>query len=702
MSSHARQALLPAFVFAGAFLMFMLEPLVGRILLPAYGGGFHVWTTCLMFFQGALLCGYLYAHFVAPRIGRWHLLVACTPLLLFPLQVSPDPNPNAPILSIVTALLARIALPFGVLSTTGVLAQSWLASSDNHDEDPYWLYAASNAGSLLGLLAYPFVVEPWLGVTAQRWTWTACYLGYLTLAVMVAPRTKTLRLGASTLRAQVESNVPVTRASMAAWLTLSTATSIMLMAVTNAISFDVGSIPLVWVAPLAIYLATFVLVFGKTTIYPDVLRRYWPEAALAGLVALAAAALLPSWPRIGMHLFALFAVCMAAHAKLHELRPHAGALTKYYLVMSIGGWLGGMFVSLAAPLLFDRLLEYPIAIALVVLSFVFLARPDGQPGKRAAPMFGLEAAVRAPVALTGLAFVSSWVLAGNGSNETHLLLLRNHYGVYQVGELAETVSTASGQRSTQTVRQIVHNGTIHGAQIRNAEHRQEPIGYYHHAGGLGDVIGTLARPFNLGVIGLGAGASAAYAEADDEITFYEIDPDDEHIARQWFSYLGDCRGKARVVIGDARLTLADDVEAPNGSFDVLLVDAFSGDAIPTHLLTREAIELYLRKLRPGGLLLFHVTNRFYDLRPVLEAARQALGLQAAYKRRPERALEPFERHTVYWAMSKDPTAIDRLASLNWTRPEIGAAAIRPTELWTDDYVNALGPLWRRLTTADSR
>jgi len=188
MTPHVRNTLLPAFVFAGALLMFILEPLVGRILLPAYGGGFHVWTTCLMFFQGALLAGYLYAHFIAPRIGRWHLLVACAPLLLFPLNLTPAPDPDAPILSILTVLLSCIALPFGVLSTTGVLAQSWLASSEDGEGDPYWLYSASNAGSLLGLLAYPFVVEPWLGVSAQRWTWSACYLAYLALAASVAPR----------------------------------------------------------------------------------------------------------------------------------------------------------------------------------------------------------------------------------------------------------------------------------------------------------------------------------------------------------------------------------------------------------------------------------------------------------------------------------------------------------------------------------
>ena len=699
MKPHVRHVLLPAFVFAGAFLMFMLEPLVGRVLLPAYGGGFHVWTTCLMFFQGVLLAGYLYAHVIAPRIGRWHLLVACTPLLIFPLHVTPAPDPNAPIISIVTVLLSCIALPFGVLSTTGVLAQSWLAAAEDGKDDPYWLYAASNAGSLLGLLAYPFFVEPFLGVWAQRWTWSASYLGYLALASLVAPRKQARRIGPAATVRDAEAAAFISNVSLAAWFTLSTATSMLLMAVTNAISFDVGSIPLVWVAPLAIYLLTFVLVFSTTPTYPNWLRRYWPEAALGGLVALAAAPLLPSWPRIGLHLLALFAVCMAGHSKLHELRPHPGALTKYYLVMSIGGWAGGMFVSLAAPALFDRLLEYPIAIALVATSFALLSHTEASRDAQPVPRFRMDTVVRAPVALTALAFVSSWILAGNGSNQTHLLLLRNHYGVYQVGELTEQRTTPSGQTVVETVRQIVHNGTIHGAQIK--ENPGEPIGYYHRASGLGDVIDSLERPFKLGVIGLGAGASAAYLDAGDEIAFYEIDPDDEHIARRWFSYLGDCRGDARVVIGDARLTLAADPQAPDGRFDVLLVDAFSGDAIPTHLLTREAIELYLRKLRPGGLLLFHVTNRFYDLRPVLESVRRTLGLHAAYKIRPETALEPFERHSVYWVMSKDAERIDRLASaFDWSRPELGTGQIQPTTLWTDDYVNALAPLWRRLTLAE--
>jgi len=252
------------------------------------------------------------------------------------------------------------------------------------------------------------------------------------------------------------------------------------------------------------------------------------------------------------------------------------------------------------------------------------------------------------------------------------------------------------------VRQIVHNGTIHGAQVRDGDQRHEPIGYYHRAGGLGDVMRTLGHPYKLGVIGLGAGASAAYLGADDEVVFYEIDPDDEALARRWFTYLDDCRGKTRVVIGDARLTLASDAEAPDGYFQAFLVDAFSGDAIPTHLLTREALELYVRKLRPGGLLLFHVTNRFYDLRPVLEAARRALGMHAAIKVRRDGELEPFELHTTYWAMSTDERSIERLVANGWTPSDTDPATARPTMLWTDDYVNVLAPLWRGVTAKQER
>jgi spermidine synthase len=283
-----------------------------------------------------------------------------------------------------------------------------------------------------------------------------------------------------------------------------------------------------------------------------------------------------------------------------------------------------------------------------------------------------------------------------------MFLLRNHYGVYQVGELGLTLNIDGEKRDVQ-VRQIIHNGTMHGAQVMAEDLRHEPVAYYHRAGGFGDAIDTIGHPFRLGVVGLGAGASAAYVAPGDEVVYYEIDPDDETIARDWFDYLDDCAGEVRVVIGDARVMLAADPLAPDGHFDAMLIDAFSGDAIPTHLLTREAIELYRRKLEARGLLLFNITNRFYDLRPMLAQAARSLGMHAAFKVRDSRSgLEPLENRTRYWAMSEDAAKIDRLAELGWRRIDEAEPPLEAAEAWTDDYVNVLAPLWTQLSGRTAR
>ena len=695
MKPDLRYSLLPVFAFAGAFLMFVLEPLVGRMMVPAYGGGFHVWTTCLMFFQGVLLLGYLYAHFIAPRIGRWHLLVACLPLLLLPIDVRPVPDPTAPIGSILVALLARVALPIGVLSTTGVVAQMWLARSERRDADPYWLYAASNAGSLLGLLAYPLLVDPLMGVASQRGIWSVLYLGYLGLVATVAPRGK---LEAAPAAPSGDDGIgagpagrPVTRPLVLRWLALSMGPSVMLMAVTNAISFDVGSIPLVWVLPLALYLTTFILVFGKRQRYPTMVRTYWPELAIAGLVVLTAAPMFPSWPRLGIHLLALFAVCLAGHAELHRLRPAASELTKYYLIMSVGGWAGGVFVSIFAPVLFDRLFEYPVAIILV--AGAILASRDGFTLRGLAnTQIGMRAMVRAPFAVTGLAFAAAWMLPNEGPTDTRMELMRNHYGIYQVGDLEKNIGDEENP-DVVPVRYLVHNGTMHGSQVVSDDLRHLPGAYYHRNSGLGDVLRMVGSPMKLGVIGLGTGGTAAYAGASDEIVFYEIDPDDETLAREHFTFLSDCPGTVRVVIGDARMMLAADARVPDGYFDALFVDAFSGDAIPTHLLTLEALELYQRKLRKGGIIVFNVTNRFYDLRPVLAAAAAELGVEGAFKIRKERdGLAPLESGTRYFVLSEDAAAVSRLVADGWTRVQ----SPRDVTVWTDDYVNVFTALFAQL------
>ncbi len=692
---HAPARAYQLFALLGSFLLFTLEPMVGRGLLPAYGGGIHVWTTCLMLFQGLLLAGYLYAHFVAPRIGRWHLAVAALALLFLPIGVAAGPGASSPVLSILRALVADIAVPFAVLATTGVVAQAWLRhSSGAEHRDPYVLYAASNAGSLLGLLAYPLLVEPLLGLRAQQQLWTLACAGYLLLALWVAPPQRVLARAAEA----DDAAGPAGRLGASAvgyCLLLSAAPSISLMAVTNFLSAELGSIPLVWVAPLAVYLASFVLVFGRRSRVPRLLERFWPELALAALALFAMPKALDRLLVFAIQLLALFAICLVGHAELHRVRPHPRQLTAYYLVVASGGWLGGIFVAIAAPHLFAGLHEYPIGVGLLMLTLAVGRRAElrGWLGRRA---LRTERVLRALAAGPPAAAVLLW-LWHPGSEQT-LATLRNHYGIYRVFEQQIWIEEA-GARESLTVRHLVHSGVTHGIQARDAARRATPAGYYHPAAPLGEALALLAPPRRLGVIGLGPGASAAHLGPGEEVVFYELDRDNERLAREFFSYLDDARARVRVVIGDARVELARDPAVPDGSLDALLIDAFNGDAIPTHLLTLEALELYLRKLRPDGLLICHISNRFYDLRPVLKAGGAALGLHAAFRLpKPAGRLAPLEFASSYQVLSRDAPRIGALVARGWTPIGSGDALprLRP---WSDDFVNVLAPLWQRLTRA---
>jgi len=682
---------LPAFVFLGALLLFTVQPLVGRELLPAFGGGFHVWTTCMMFFQGVLLVGYAYAHLVAPRIGRWHLAAVTVPLVFLPIGIGTIGTGEDQIANILVALARGVAVPIALLSTTSVVGQTWLARADDvRGRDPYWLYAASNTGSLLALLAYPFVIEPLLGIRAQQLTWTALYLVYVALAFAVAPPRGVGPSGAAaTPEAGGGPEVRATPALIGYWLVLSMAPSIMLMAVTNAISSDVGSIPLVWVAPLAIYLATFILTFRDRPWYPRLLRRYWPEIGFSGVFVLSGWLLFPNWPRIAWHLLVLFTIAMCGHSELYRTRPSVRSLTAFYLTMAAGGFAGGVFVGIVAPRLFDRLHEYSIAILMLVVTMAIARRADlrtwvGDRGLR------LERIVRTP--LLGAAFGLSWLWILPSATTQDVFLLRNYYGIYKVADAPRQMHDADGIREVP-VKHLVHNGTIHGMEILAPGGSRVATTYYHAASPLGDVFQILGHPRKAAVIGLGTGATAAYFDAGDELVFYEIDADDEAIARNQFHFLGDCPANPRVVIGDARIELAADPGSPDGHFDAVIVDAFSGDAIPTHLLTKEALAAYLAKLGEDGLLVFNISNRFYDLRSVLVSTGATLGLHGAYRLRlDESQLEDMEMRSRWFVLTRNQATLAALAEHGWTLTDDEPQLANATP-WTDDYVNVLAPLW---------
>lgn len=645
-------------VFLGAALLFTMEPMVGRLLLPAFGSAFHVWSTTLMFFQGALLLGYLYAHLVAPRIGRLHLALLLLPLAFLPFE-APQGLQDPSIGGLLRTLTLRFGVPFVALATTSVVAQQWLTQSDlDHRDDPYGLYASSNAGSLLALLAYVFLWEPLAGLRQQAWLWAAGYLAYLLTAQVSHRRAKPRESAALVVGPRPS------LAALLGWVALAAVPSAFSLAVSNLFVLDLGNAPFVWVPPLVVYLLTFILVFGRARFRPRWFRRLWPHITVIGL---AAYVLLPGVQGVLaplVHLAILFVVGLAAHGELHAARPKPRSLTWFYLALALGGWIGSVLVSVVAPFVFDQLWEYPLSI-LALWALMGLRRRAWTLPSSAMLSFGVVLAAAA-VAVWSRPAPAPALAAG-----------RSPYGVYRVDE---------GVDDGLPVRRLYSGRTLHGRQRieegrgRSATLAREPAGYYAATGPLGDALRSIPRPRRLGVVGLGVGAVAGHLGPGESVTFFEIDPLVSTLARRWFSYL-DGPARVRIVHGDARHRLAQEDAAGAAPYDLLFVDAFSGDAVPLHLLTREALALYLRRVGGRGLLVFHVSNRYFDLAPSLRAAAEALGLGAWIKEHTER-LAPLE----------DPSRYVLVGPAERSAP-FAAAGWRPIEaapvLLTDDRSSLL-------------
>lgn len=668
-----------AMVFGGAFLSFSMEPIVGRLVTPFFGGAVHVWTVSLMVFQALLLLGYLHAHFVAPRIGAWHLLVLLLPLLQWPLDFSSEVAPDAPIITLTGALLAHVSLPFAVLSTTAVVVQSWWygAASGTQRTAPFFLYGISNLGAMGALFAYPFLVEPLFGVMVQRWAWSIAYLIYAGVTIwtwyLLHPRCV----------ASPSADEAVARPAKSVilhWLVLSAAPSALLLAVTNVIAMEVGSFPLVWIFPLALYLASFIVTFREQqSAFVRHVPFWLPEVALLALLAARSTAL-GAWV-LPFILFSFYALCVIANERLYHLRPHPGQLTGFYLTIAVGGWLGGLLVSLAAPVVLPGLEEYPIAVlALVVVSW-----QAGQLAwwKTASLLKGglRLAALMIAATLLGMFF---WYASSVYS-------MRNFYGISRVMDQ----QPAGG---APAYRMLVHGATLHGLQYLSPERRQEPLGYYYAGGALAQAVALRNRTERVAMVGLGAGGAIPWFGANDDVTVLEIDPDMEGLARNWFSYLEDTPARVSVKVGDARLNLAKEAEQGLAPYGVVFVDAFSGDGVPTHLLTLEALDVYLSRLAQDGLLVVHVSNRFYDLRPVLKAAAQARGLATVATLQAQTSEGKLRINPWVVVLARRP---ERLAPLlaqgGWSALGDGDG-LPAMRVWSDDYINILAPLsamWMR-------
>lgn len=736
-------------IFASAFLLFLIEPMVARMVLPLVGGTSAVWTASVLFFQAVLLVGYGYSHWLAMRIPwRWQALVHGA-LLLSVFAVLPihllsgwdPPTAGSPVGWVVLVLAAAVGLPFFVLSTTSPLVQHWFTRTGHpHSSDPYFLYLASNLGSALGLLSYPALIEPFLGLRAQAQLWRDAYVAFLVLVVLslavVAWSRSRGGLGASAPEAAAAGtsqarDPAVTARRRVRWVLLAAVPSTWMLAVTSYFTTVIRPIPLLWVIPLALYLFSFVVVFARRQIVPrGFLNRAFPFYALPllGMVLLGGGG--PLWALAVLHFGAFFLAALLCHGELAADRPHHAHLTEFYWWLGVGGALGGLFTAVIAPVVFNDFYEYPIAIigtallrpaliasrtqrdrvldvglptltGVAMLALVLLFGATGVTAvldrtvltgsTSASDLFRVLVVFAVPAAVSA-AF--TWRPARFGLATTAMLLLsllplgsqaaifqqRDFFGVHKV------VSSPSGSRHA-----LIDGGTIHGVEVMDAGGRDVPTSYYSRTGPVGDVFGAggpVGAAAAVAVIGLGAGTMACYAHGAQTWTFYEIDPVVVQIARDrsLFTFLDDCAPGAQVVLGDGRLEVA---KAQPYAYDAMVLDAFGSDAIPVHLLTREAIELYLARLKPGGYIMFNISNKYVDLAPILAGEAGALSLTCLERvdssiTAEQAALGVAPSDWVLMTASPDAArAVAAMPGWNPLRPSPGFP------LWTDDFSDVL-------------
>ena len=667
-------ATLVIMVLMGSFLLFSMEPIIGRLALPFFGSSVHVWNTCIIIFQGLLLVGYLYAHYIMPYIGKWHLAILLLPLLQLPLDFVTIPTIENPLIEITYQLLIQISLPFTALTTTAVTAQYWFAHSrlsENHE--PYYLYGSSNIGSLLALLGYPFLIEPWIGLAMQRFLWSIIYLMYFAISVytwnQLSPQTKIF------CKKYNYNKKPLSFLEMCKWLCLAIIPSALLLGVSNIIATKVGSFPLVWVIPLALYLGSFILTFRENGGIPKWLSNAWFDLII---YCLALTALIVSFWQVAVLTIIFFILCVIVHGELYRIRPDVRYLTHFYLILALGGFLGGATVTLFAPVLFQELTELPVTL-LCLLAVLFWTRgllTSWSRLPKTIPYYqGIPRAIGIITALCWIGTVQIYA-----AQENIIFKHRNFYGYYKVVQ--------NKDKHGQEYRSLVHGGILHGAQYTALEKQEIPLAYYHQNGPLMQILNLRKKPANIAVIGLGTGAMAASLEKGEKLVFYEIDEDIELLAKHWFTYLTNCQADVEVRVGDARLKFWQENQAKTSKYDIVIIDAFSGDGIPIHLITKEALEIYIAQLKPNGILTFHISNNYYDLKGVLTAHTKHFNWHAAYLNAPKDNKIQLSEGSAVFAMAKQSAELLPLTNSGWTF--VNTDTDVPAFLfWTDDYNSIL-------------
>ena len=714
-----------------------------KMALPMLGGSPAVWNTCLVFFQAVLLAGYLYGYAATRWLKRRtqivvHIAVALTPLAVLPLHIPigwEPPSQSNPVPWILAILSVSVGLPFFVLSASTPILQRWFSQSgDKQANDPYFLYAASNAGSLVGLLGYPLLLEPALRLSVQSHLWSYGYALFLAMTVVCAalvwrvqPAAPTASQAPSHETREAE-RTPIARQRLR-WIALAFVPSSLMLGVTTALTTDVPAIPLFWVLPLALYLLSFVLVFAKRPL----LKHTWiiqrlPFLILAALIPTVCKIQLPLFALIMLYLLTLFAVAMVCHGELARSRPAISRLTEFYLWISFGGVLGGIFNALIAPVIFSTVVEFPLALV-----FAALARPSID--AKAFPPATIAKAKRndwlLPIVL-GLSMAGALISIAHADEALAHPLTILIFGGSMVWCLrfgkrpmrfaagvvallaASTLYSPTYGRTLHTQRNffgvlrvtdsldgrlhlLVHGATMHGSQSLDPARSREPLAYYTASGPAGGILralqakalystsGELRKP-DWAVVGLGAGAMACYMQPGESLTYYEINPGVKAIAQnpRYFTFLEQCAPTAQIVLGDARLKLRD---AADGGYDLLVLDAFSGDMIPMHLVTREALALYLRKLAPGGILAFHISNQYLQLGPTLCALAYDADLVCLMDHDdpiPQAQKDAGKFPSEWLVMARSRRDLGVLATDTRWKP----VTVQPgAKVWTDDYSN---------------
>jgi hypothetical protein len=669
-------------ILLSAFLLFLVQPIIAKQILPWFGGSSAVWITCLVFFQVLLLAGYTYAHMITRRFTlrgqtRLHIALLLASLLFLPIIPSAALKPTADAdaaLRILVLLAATIGLPYFLLSTTGPLLQKWVAPHFP-EKSVYRLFALSNFGSLIGLLAFPFAVEPFATSTTQSMIWSAAYalfVGVCSWSAWQVGRREGPHIATTdeVSAAHSEAAAAPRARDYLLWLAFSVLGSVMLLASTSHITQNIASVPFLWVLPLSLYLLTFVIAFegrGGRGWYE---QNWWLFITLLLIVGMAAGlsaarGVMDVGLAVPLYTLGMFMAVLFCNGELAHRKPAPKYLTHFYLMVSLGGALGGLFVGLIAPRIFPAYLELPLALVLLAGLAVVVAWRNKW--------------------LVGPAIVASLATLWYAGEYLQFMrddvvfMQRNFYGTLRVRE--------QGSGDYQ-VRRLLHGVILHGEQFTINPDRLEPGTYYARTSGVGRAIAAkqAAGPVRIGVVGLGVGTLSAYGRSGDIVRFYEIDPDVLALAKSHFGYLNAAPAKLEFVIGDARLSMERELAAgTRQKFDVLAIDAFSSDSIPVHLITREAIRLYMQQLAPGGVLAVHISNRFLDLKPVLANIAAAEGLQVRLV--SDHPAEPASMTDwVLLAATPEPFAAEALAVAEPIAPTPGFS------LWTDQFNNLLDVL----------